>query len=127
MTAPASRDLLLHLVHELGKHGTRAAHNLPPTGPLPTALVTLLVDDLYGSAARPAVARCLDAARAACRDPWLADRLAALALPVARIARLEARVRAGDTAAQREAAALALAVEAALRQHLLEMPTPEPP
>jgi len=97
------------LAHDVGKYVARIARNVDPTGPMPAALIPLLVKDLYELPTGGPASR---------RFAELADDDEAL-IPVrvalAEIDTLESGVRSGEPAACRRACALALEVESVLR------------
>ncbi|HJL15717.1 MAG TPA: hypothetical protein RMH99_08680 [Sandaracinaceae bacterium LLY-WYZ-13_1] len=101
------------LAHDVGKYVARIARNVPPHGPVPDALVPLLVADLYAlpGGERPS-ARFEALAAALAEDPRVERARAGLWT----IDALEAAVRAGEDDACRRACAAALEVEASLRE-----------
>ena len=99
------------LAHDVGKYVARIAKNVAPGGPLPAALVPLLVKDLYALAGGRASARFEELA-AGVSD----ERLEQARAHLAAIDRLEARVRAGEQAACVEACDHARRIEAALSE-----------
>jgi hypothetical protein len=110
MTAPTV-ELYARLAHDVGKYVARIAHNIGE-GPIPATLLPLLLRDLYELVGTKPASRVLAERTEALPDcPELAGARAALAA----IDALEMRVRAGEEAAIREAAALALSVERSLR------------
>jgi hypothetical protein len=102
---------LARLVHDVGKHGSRAARNLP-NGPVPSVLVDMLLVDLYGRDGEPRVSARFDALAPPVGEDATLDRVRGL---LSEIDALEAGVRDADEGAIRRAAELALAVDAALR------------
>ncbi len=103
-------DILRALAHDVGKHATRAALNLPAKGPIPAILRDMLIDDLYGRDDRPPASAIFDALLPT------PGPLAHVRAVLTEIDVLESAVRAGDDDVARRAAALALAV----RDRLLE-------
>ena len=99
------------LAHDVGKYVARVAKNVAPGGPMPAALVPLLVKDLYELAGGRASARFEELARGAI-DP----RIEQVRAHLASIDSLEARVRAGEPAACVEACDHARRIEAALSE-----------
>ncbi len=97
------------LAHDVGKYIARIAKNVAPSGPVPAALVPLLVKDLYDLFGERASAR-FDALARGVSD----DRLARARAHLASIDALEARVRAGEHDACIEACGHARQIEAAL-------------
>lgn len=106
-------ELALALQHDVGKYITRVARNLPP-GDVPAVLLDMLVADLYRT---DGVASALDVYRRRLADSAVDEALVPPAIPGGLLAlgALEARVRAHDPSAVREACALALAVDEACR------------
>jgi hypothetical protein len=103
------------LSHDVGKYVARTARNLPAEGPIPGALVEMLVADLYRLAnERPASSVFADAAVGLDDDAFeeTKDRVTLL---LADIDALEIDVRRGEPEAVRNAGQLALAVEQELR------------
>ena len=96
------------LAHDVGKYVARTARNLPAEGPIPRVLIDMLCRDLYALT---------DTQRASERFEELALGLDlhACRAHFAEIDALEARVREGELDAVRRAAALALQIEAELR------------
>jgi hypothetical protein len=115
VTGPeAVRGWVARLAHDVGKYIARTARNVEPGGWTPE-LGRMLCRDLYalpGGRAAAVFERLASALeRAAGPQPALAEVRGRLA----RIDRLEGRVRAGEPSALEEAAALSLAVEQDLR------------
>jgi len=106
-----TREQRQRLYHDVGKYVARTARNLPD-GALDAELVAMLVRDLYEL--RPE--RRASAVFAELAEPDA--RLDELTHFFAAIDRLEERVRQGDEAAVRGAAALALEVERRLRDYV---------
>jgi hypothetical protein len=102
------REARLRLMHDVGKYVARTARNLPD-GALDRELIDMVVRDLYELKPGRRASQVFDELAEA--DPRLDDIRQFLTV----IDRLEARVRAGEEAAVRGAAALALEVERRLR------------
>ncbi|MDH5492360.1 MAG: hypothetical protein OEY14_10440 [Myxococcales bacterium] len=115
MNAEALRTQLGRLLHDVGKHGARAARNLPPEGAIPEALTRMLIADLFERSDGTRVSNLF----ATLASPIEADggwpELARCRAIVEAIDALEPRVRARQEPSIREAAALALLLEARLR------------
>jgi hypothetical protein len=110
-----TRRQRLQLVHDVGKYVARTARNLPPAPQAPTAeMVDMLARDLYALRPGQRASAVLAALAGDADEPAVADARALLAEADA----LEPRVRAAEPAAVVRVAALALAVEARLRQLL---------
>jgi len=105
---PAARA---RLYHDVGKYLARTARNLPD-GPLDRELIDMVVRDLYEL--KPGRRASEIFAELAAPD----SRLDAVRSYFEAIDRLEARVRDGDEASVRGAAALALEVERRLRDYV---------
>ena len=99
------------LYHDVGKYVARTARNLPD-GALDRELVDMVVRDLYEL--KPGRRASAVFAELAAPDP----RLDPIRIYLDAIDRLEVKVRAGDEAAVRGAAALALEVERRLRDYV---------
>jgi len=99
------------LAHDVGKYVARIAHNISDD-PVPHVLGPLMARDLYELPGGQAASKVL-----AERTEGLPDEpeLITARAHLAAIDALEARVRAGEEVALREAAAHALAVEKSLR------------
>lgn len=116
-TTPNTAELAATLAHDVGKYVARIARNVAPDGPVPSALVPLLVRDLY---------ELPGGVRASQRFEELAASLPAHAsVEAARralqaIDALESGVRHGDVEACRAACAHAREVERLLREHARE-------
>ncbi len=111
-----SRESAAVLAHDVGKYIARVATNVPPGEPVPSALVPLLIKDLY---------ELPGAQRASARFDELAPEdsaLQAVRESLREIDALEARVRAGEDDACQRACELARSVEAALRSHAKATP-----
>jgi hypothetical protein len=112
--AQPSALLRARLAQEVGQAIARTAEQISQ-GPVSSARVRLLIDDLYGTAEQP---------RAAARFHALAGPLLPLALPwlaavahaLAEIDALESAVRGADLVAVRRAATLAREIRAALTE-----------
>lgn len=103
------------LAHDVGKYIARMARNISAEGPVPAALVPLLVKDLFELAKgrrASAVYRELAEPLAAMVDE---PRLRTVEARLSQLDELEVAVRAGEESAVRAAAELAREVEAALR------------
>ncbi len=124
-TTPARAELALALAHDVGKYITRVARNLPE-GEVPAVLVEMLVQDLYATdGARTALevfeARLAEHPEAGPDEAALVAVLNDAREALLRVADLEAGVRAAAPEALREAAALALRVDALFRAWLREL------
>lgn len=108
-----NREARARLLHDVGKYVARTARNLPD-GALDAELIEMLTRDLYEL--KPGRRASQVFGELAEPDP----RLDELAQFFAAIDRLESRVRAGEEAAVRGAAALALEVERRLRDYVGE-------
>ena len=101
------------LAHDVGKYVSRAARNLPKSGPIPPVILDMLFRDLFGTSSAgltpsqrfEALAREL-----ASDDPRLTDVRARFA----RIAALERELAVGTELVVRAVAADALAIDQAL-------------
>lgn len=100
---------LARLSHDVGKYIARAARNVPPSGPIPPALVDLMVKDLYAIDGKQR-ASAVFSARAESEGAALDEVRASLA----EIDALEPRVRAREEEAVRRAVVLALSISDAL-------------
>jgi hypothetical protein len=105
------RELRARLYHDVGKYVARTARNLPD-GALDRELIDMLIRDLYALKAERRASEVF--AELATEDP----RLIEVHHFFRAIDRLESQVRAGDEAAVRGAAALALEIERRLRDFL---------
>lgn len=106
-----SAEVAAALAHDVGKYVARVARNVKGDAPIPSALLPMLVRDLYELPGK---------VRASVRFEELAAPLGGARIDRARaclatIDALEARVRAADLDACREACALAREVESELR------------
>ena len=103
------------LSHDVGKYVARTAMNLPD-GPVPRILVDMLAKDLYAlDGTRPASAVLAE------RAAGIADaRVERCRLLLAEVDGLEERVRAGEDAAVRRAAAAAMEVRTLLAAYAKE-------
>jgi hypothetical protein len=104
------RETRARLVHDVGKYVARTARNLPEYPS--TALVGMLVRDLYELRPSRRASQVLDDLSAGLVHPLLVTARALLAEADA----LEGRVRREDLSAVARAAAIALEVEALLRE-----------
>lgn len=104
------------LAHDVGKYVARIARNVGPDAPIPSALVPMLVRDLYELPGSKRASERFRELAGEAAGPRLERARACLAA----IDALEARVRAADPDACREACALALEIEAELRAHAKE-------
>ena len=106
-----SEDAASRLAHDVGKYIARIARNVPEDGPVPAALVPLLVKDLYEAPGGGRPSERFEALAATLSDP----RLAVVRADLAALDALEPAVRAAEERACREACRLARGIESALR------------
>jgi hypothetical protein len=104
------RETASALAHDVGKYVARIAKNVAPAGPVPPALVPLLIKDLYELAGVRASSR-LEQLAAHATD----ERIERARAHLMSIDALEPRVRAGEQSACVDACAHAREVEALLR------------
>jgi len=105
-------EVLLRLTHDVGKYVARAASNLP-AGTIPSALIAMLVHDVYEL--RPGIRASEVFDEIAASAPGLATDLREVRASFDRIDVLETRVRASDEQAARIVAAIALQIRETLR------------
>ncbi len=106
------------LLHDIGKYGARAARNFRDDPP--TALVQMLVRDLYGREGEPTLSE-----RFAILDPG-DEALSETRTHLRAIDALRAEVTSGDADAAIRAARHARAIEEALRALAAALPESEP-
>jgi hypothetical protein len=108
------KDVLARkLAHDVGKYVTRAARNLPKSGPIPGVIVDMLWKDVFGtlpSGLTPSEEFELSSHDLGVVDPRLDD----VRQRFARIAALERELAGGTELVVRSIAADALAIEQAL-------------
>lgn len=114
------------LMHDVGKQVARTARNVSDVGegPLPDALLRMLIADLYalpGSAGSERASARLERIARGLDDPRFARHLDAARAALVTLDAIEAEVRANDPAAVAHAIELARSVEVALRALLAEV------
>lgn len=107
-----SAEAAARLAHDVGKYVARVAKNVPEGAPVPTALLPMLVRDLYELPGGLRASARFEGLAGAFVGPRVERARACLAA----IDALEPRVRAAEPEACREACALALEVERELRE-----------
>jgi hypothetical protein len=106
--------LCARLVHDVGKHVSRTARNLP-AGPLSEELRRLCVRDLFGREGEPGASKRFRELSAPLEQLANDERLEECRVLLGRIDALEAAIRLGDEAALRRAAEMAIDVDMLLR------------
>ncbi|MCZ7685454.1 MAG: hypothetical protein M5U28_44430 [Sandaracinaceae bacterium] len=106
-----SAEAAARLAHDVGKYVARVARNVSAGAPVPSALLPMLARDLYELPGGQRASARFEALAGALGGPRVERARASLAA----IDALEARVRAAEPEACREACALALEVERELR------------
>ena len=114
------------LMHDVGRQIARTARNVRDVGdgPLPTALLRMLIADLYalsGSAGTERASARLSRLAQGLDDPRIERHLEVARAALSTLDAIEAEVRANDPAAVARAIELARSVELALRALLAEV------
>jgi hypothetical protein len=109
-------EVATKIAHDVGKYVARMARNLPPgDGPAPAALVGMLAKDLYETRAGMRASAVLDALAGEAAEIAGDARVKRARVLLAEADGIETAVRAGEAAAVRRGAAIALEVEGLLR------------